>query len=568
MQRNLSKLSQQVYDLVIVGGGIYGAIAFWDATLRGLSVALIEKGDFGGATSSNSSKIGHGGLRYLQHADFKRMRESIRARTTLMRIAPHLVYYQPYLMPTYGHGVKGREVMAIAMKLNDLISIDRKWVKDPSKRIPDTKTISKKECLRLVPGIKKEKLSGGAIWYDGQMVNTERLLLSFVFSAVQHGGHAANYAEVIDFLGYRNSVSGVHVRDVLTGNTFDVQARMVLNMAGPWVQKVMNFTSRQMTQPRVALSKAFTIVTRPLTKDFALAMYVKPMYQDKNSLVNKGANLIFAIPWRKHSMIGSLHLPYNGDPDHFQITEDELQAFIDQINEAHPPAKLTREDVLYVFSGMVPSTAPGSSAPLKHHHIFDHEKEDDIKGLISVVGVKYTTARNVAEEAINEVFEKLDRKSPACRTARRPIMGGNIPDFQKYLYEQIEKNKSMDLSEGHTRRLIRNYGTRYPDVLKYISVDPRLAETLTGAEVLKAEIVHSIHNEMAQRLSDLVFRRTEIGTLGYPGEVVIRECAEIMAQELGWNQNRMELEIKDTDAFFAAHLAKPALGNSFIEKVA
>ncbi|MCG8605140.1 FAD-dependent oxidoreductase, partial [bacterium] len=191
MERNLSKLQASKFDVLIIGAGIYGAWTAWDAAQRGLSVALIDKGDFGAATSSNSLKIVHGGLRYLQHADIKRVRESTAERRTLMRVAPHLIHPMPCVMPTYGHALRGKEVMQTALFLNDLICFDRNRLSDPQKHIPRGRVVSRKECLRLIPGIDETGLSGGALWHDCQLYNSERMLMSILHSAVNVGAVVA-----------------------------------------------------------------------------------------------------------------------------------------------------------------------------------------------------------------------------------------------------------------------------------------------------------------------------------------------------------------------------------------
>jgi glycerol-3-phosphate dehydrogenase len=179
MTRNLANLSSRVYDVLVIGGGIYGVCIVWDAVLRGLSVALVEKGDFGSATSANSLRVIHGGLRYLQHGDIARMRQSIRERTTFMRIAPHLVHPLPILLPTYGHGLRGKEVLSVASSLDKIIGFDRKRLPDPQKHLPGSRLISKEECIRLFPYVEKENLTGGVIIHDCQMLSSERLVLSF-----------------------------------------------------------------------------------------------------------------------------------------------------------------------------------------------------------------------------------------------------------------------------------------------------------------------------------------------------------------------------------------------------
>ena len=233
MKRNIARMSNKTYDLLIVGGGIYGATCAWDAASRGLSVALLDKGDFGSENSSNSQKIIHGGLRYLQHGDFGRMRESIRERTTLMRIAPHLVHPMPCIIPTYGHIM--RFAMPFALKIFNLASFDRNRLNDPQKHIPDARIISKEDCLRLIPGIMANGLAGGLIWHDSQAYNTERLVLSFIRSAEKAGADVANYLEVVGFLMDGNRVTGVKARDILDDHELEFQAKIVLNASGAWV---------------------------------------------------------------------------------------------------------------------------------------------------------------------------------------------------------------------------------------------------------------------------------------------------------------------------------------------
>jgi len=239
MKRDLNKLSQEEYDVVIVGAGIYGVTTAWDATLRGLKVALIDKGDFGNATSSNSLKIIHGGLRYLQHLDIKRMRESIHERVVLMRIAPHLVYPIPVVMPTYSYKLKSRPAMFAALLANDIVGFDRNQLNDPHKYMPRGYTISKDKVQDYIPGYEKYNLNGGAIWYDCQCYNTERLLLSFVISSANNGADVANYVKVVGLLKNDDRVIGLKVQDTLTGEEFEIRSKIIVNNSGPWVDKVL-----------------------------------------------------------------------------------------------------------------------------------------------------------------------------------------------------------------------------------------------------------------------------------------------------------------------------------------
>ena len=515
MQRNLQAIANSTYDVLVIGGGIYGACVAWEATLRGLSVALVELADFGGATSANSLKIIHGGLRYLQHADFKRMRESIHERTTLMRIAPHLVHPLPVMIPTYGHGMKGKEALRVAMALNDLISCDRNRLEDRQKHIPPGRILSKEECLRRLPGIPEERLTGAALFYDAQVYNSERLTLAFIRSAEQAGAAVANYVEVTGFI-HRDGIAGVRAKDVLTNSSFEIRAKTTINTSGPWLNRVLSLLGQP--QPPRRLARAMNIVTRPL-------------FNDAVGLSSQG-RFLFIVPWRGYSMIGTDYAPWRGKPE-VTITEQDLQTFLDQINLACPSLNLTREDVSFVHAGLLPSsglTPTGEPLLSKHYQLYDHA-QDGFSGLVSIAGVKYTTARDVAQKVVDYVFKSWGQKPPRSLSSVQPLHGAMAVSTIA---------NPLGLSEPVMRRLVYNYGSAYRDVLKYLPHDSDRPE-----QVLKAETIHAVREEMAQKLSDVVLRRTELGTAGHPGDDVLAICAQTMGAELGWSLTKLEQEQQD-----------------------
>jgi len=543
-----------VYDLLIIGGGIYGACVAWDASLRGLSVALVEKSDFGSATSANSLKIIHGGLRYLQHADFRRMRESIRERTTLMRIAPHLVHPLPVLIPTYGHGMRGKEVLSVALVVNDLVSFDRNRLDDPQKHIPRGRTISRRECLQLLPGIPEQGLTGGAIFYDAQVYNSERFTLSFLRPAAKAGAHLANYVEVTGFLQEGDRVTGVEAKDLLTGDRFDIRAKMVLNICGPWVNHVLGLLNGRRPQPGVRCAKAINLMTRRLFHTYAVGVLGQNGYRDADAVISKGSRFLFITPWRGQSLIGTAYTVYNEDPDDFKVTEKDVQNLLNEINQACPSASLKREEISFVHGGLVPMSETdretGYVQLAKHYQIHDHRNEG-VKGLLSVVGVKYTTARHVAERVIDLVFEMRGQKPPRSTSSITPLHGGQIERFETFLHTEIGK-RPYGLDEEAIRRLIYNYGSAYPEVLRYLDRDVHGGQKRTDRlAVLEAEILHGVHEEMAQKLTDVVFCRTELGTAGHPGDDILRFCAEVMGTELGWSEARIRRELQEVNEVFA-----------------
>ena len=435
MKRDTARLSNKEYDLLIIGGGIYGAAAVWDAASRGLSVALVDKDDFGSKNSSKSQKTIHGGLRYIQHGDFKRMRESICERTNLMRIAPHLVHPMPCIIPTYGRIMPF--IMPIALKVFDIASFDRNRLSDPQKHVPNGKTISKEECNRLIPGIQNEGLKGASIWYDSQAYNTERLVLSFIRSAEKAGADVANYLEVIGFPMDGNRVTGVKARDILDDYELEFQAKVVLNASGAWVDHILGLLKTPISH-RIALAKMHLIVVnRVFVKDCAFGVKFKKEFKDGDAVINKGYRLLFISPWRNYSLIGTAQEQYRGDPEDLETTEDDIQRFIEEVNEAYPYAALTRKDVSFFYEGLIPidKVNPDGDVKLsKKNKIYDHKKEG-IEGLISIVSVKYTTARNVAQMITDMVFKKIGKKPPKCTTMNTPIYGGDI-DLSFYLQEQ------------------------------------------------------------------------------------------------------------------------------------
>lgn len=555
MERDISQLSEKVYDVLIIGGGIYGAWAAWDAALRGLSVALVDKGDFGSATSSNTMKIIHGGLRYLQQADFIRMRQSIQERSILMSVAPHLVHPLPFLMPTYGHFMKSKEIMYFALKINSIIGFDRNRLNDPQKYLPGGLVISKSECIKLFPGVNEKELTGGAIWYDCQLYNSERMVLSILKSAERAGTALTNYVEVTGFLKYGNRVTGVKATDVLTKDELDIRAKVVVNTSGPWVNDVLHALNGFYRNPAILLSKAMNIVVnRQLIPKYAVGLSSPFEFTNGDNVVNKGSRLIFITPWRAFSLIGTTYVPFDDNPNNLRITEKDIQNLIDEANKAYPAASLKQKDISFFHGGLLPMDSSSSSEVrlTKKYQIWDHAKFDGIEGLISVVGVKYTTARSVIEKAIDLVLKKLGKKTSRCLTKTTPVHGGHIERFRDFLARETEK-REWDFDNEVIKHLVYNYGSEYPGVLKYIDDNSDWKRTLDGSsQVIGAEVVYGIREEMAQKLTDVVFRRTELGSSGNPGENALKACADIMERELDWDKARTQRELDETRAAFSA----------------
>ncbi len=549
MKRDLEALSNTEFDVVVIGAGIYGVATAWDAALRGLKVALVDQGDLGNATSANSLKIIHGGLRYLQNFDIKRMRESINERMVMMRIAPHLIYPMPVIMPTYSNKMKSRPAMAMALIANDIIGFDRNQSADPHKFMPRGFTISKKEVQKYVPGYTKYNLNGGAIWYDCQCYNTERLLLSFVLSAAEQGAQVGNYLKAVDLLHRDHQVTGVKVEDQLTGAKIEIRAKMVVNNAGPWVDTILANLNGKAPEPKFKLSTAMNLVVkRKLLKTHAAGLSGPYRYVHPDGKEYKSFRMLFFAPWRDYTIIGTNHLPYPGTQENYKVTENEIQDFLGAVNKAYPGVNIQRSEVSFFYGGFLPMAAQnpvsGEVMLQRHYKIFDHAKTDQTEGLLSIVGVKYTTARDVAQRTVDLIFQKSGQTSPACLTKTTALYGGEIDRFEEFTSRAIKTNP-YQLKAEVMRHLCYNYGSRYHEILQYGQENPNLVKTLPNSkEVLQAEVIHAVRAEMAVHLADVVLRRTDLGSGENPGVATLEKVAEIMGKELGWNKARQKEEIE------------------------
>ena len=551
MHRNLQQLAREPYDLLIIGGGVNGMAAAWDASLRGLKVALVEKGDYGAQTSSATLKIVHGGLRYLQHLDFRRMRENIRERRLMLQLAPHLVEPISFVVPTRGILREGQPLLATAVLLNDLLSVDRnKGQEDPARRIPNGRfMLSKRECLDKVPGYADLKgINGGVQFYDASMYNSERLSLSFGLSAAEQGADMANYTEVIKLIRRGDRIEAARVKDLLTGDEFEIRADMILNMSGPWSDIVSALSDDVPPKRSVLRSKGIQLVAPSLSKDVGFAF--PTTYYDPDAVITRSGRNFFVMPWRGVSLIGTTDTVYEGDPDDFSITAADVQEFIDDINTFFPAAQLKFEDVPFAFGGLRPITEcnlESGSTVSRRYEISDHQKDLGLRNMISVIGVKYTTCRLLAEKVINRVFEMSDRTSPRVVTDRTPLVGGEIDQFEPYMADQLARRPER-ISEFTMRHLVRSYGTRSQALLQLAEQEPDLGATVPGSdEVILAEIAHAARHESAVHLVDAVLCRTDLGTKGHPGTQALDACAQLMAKELGWDAPRMQQEVEQTE---------------------
>jgi glycerol-3-phosphate dehydrogenase len=482
VKRDLAALCGRDWDVAVIGGGVYGAAVAWDAAQRGLAVALLERDDFGAGVSWNSLKTIHGGMRYLQKLDLGRLRESARERATLLAIAPELVRPLPVMVPTYGHGTTGREALALGLRLNDWLTRDRNRSLPPSHRIPGARTVSAAEALRLVPGLARRGLSGAALWHDAQATSTERLTIGFLHAAAAAGAAAANHAEAVSLLRAADRVAGVAVRDTLGGGTIEVRARMVVNAAGPWADDVLAMGG--LARPRAPLLRARNLVLRRA-----------PVVPFAVGAKSEG-RFLFLVPWEGHTIVGTSYEPAESPPS------DPLD-FLDEASRTFPWAGIESGAATLVHEGLVPGR-DGALGLSTRPRLHDHEAEDGLPGLVSLQGVKYTTARAVAQRAVDLVVRRLGRAAPLCRTAVTPLPG---------------------------------------------------ARPLCGP--LEDRVLCAVREEMALTLADAVLRRLDLGTAGPPPAAALLAVSGAMAAELGWDSGRERAEQDALAGFYARSLQSP-----------
>ena len=553
MRRDLSHLSTTDFDVVVVGGGICGAAAAWDAAQRGLSVALLERIDFSGGTSAESLKVVHGGIRYLQHLDVVRVRESSRERSALLRIAPHLVHPMPFVVPTYGHGMQGGEALMAAFALLSLLTLDRnRGITDPARRVPRGHLVSRRTALEWFPGLNAERLTGAGVFYDGQMYNPPRLVWAFVRSALKAGAVAANHCEVTGFIRRDRKVTAVTVEDRLGGDRFEVRGRVVINAAGPYAEALLVRGGIRAPSAAIPFSRDMALVIRRrLVTDRALGLQTR--YEDPSAVLSRGRRHIFLVPWLGSTLIGVNSKIWRDDPYTLHVPDAEVDGFLEEINEADPALGLTRGDVGLVMAGLLPidqgNEADGNVSFGKRPLLFDNARTDGVDNLITAIVNRYTIARGTAEEAVDLAVRKLGRSSPRSRTRVTPLYGGRVPSFER-LVGEVAAELPADLPRSVAEHLAHNHGSAYADVLREARERQSWLRPLPGSEVLRAEIVHAVRQEMACKLGDAVFRRTDLATAGDPGAPALEEAADLMAAELAWSPERRAAELRDVRARF------------------
>jgi glycerol-3-phosphate dehydrogenase len=531
---------ERPFDLIVIGAGINGAGIARDATLRGLSVLLVDKGDVGAGTTSRSTRLVHGGLRYLEHFEVPLVRESLRERETLLRIAPHLVHPLSFLLPIYEEHKRRPALIRMGMMAYDALSLD--------KSLERHRMLSRDEALRREPGLRSEGLRAAAAYYDAQAEYPERLALENALDARRMGAVVLPYMRVTALergVGGRDRVTGVALHDGLHDAEHLARGALVVNATGPWVDELLGEAAGP--QRLIGGTKGSHLVVEPFPGAPREAVYAEAVGDGRP---------YFVVPWNGLYLIGTTDTRYDGDLDDVVATDEEIAYLIEETNALIPGAALTPEQVLYTYAGVRPLPAPGvvpdgrrgngeEGAITRSHVIHDHaavrEPVEPIEGLLSIVGGKITTYRRLAEETVDLAVKKLGRKAGKCRTHQLPLPGGTAYPFAGFR-ERFRVTSGLPVETAD--RLLRIYGTRAAEALDFADGAPELREPFdpdTGA--IGVEVLFSLRTEMAETLADVLQRRTLVGYGAHAGLEAAAAAAELAVRHAGWSDGRAAREV-------------------------
>jgi len=521
--RDFSKLAETEYDLAIIGGGMIGTGVARDAAMRGLRTVLFEKEDFCYGTSGRSSRMIHGGLRYLANYDFGLVREGLREREIVLRIAPHLVRPLKFLIPVYGESYLHKMKLKIGMILYDLLSYD--------KSLPRHKYLDKEKVLEAEPALAETGLQGAYVYYDSQIALTERLCMENVVSASRHGAVLLNHAKVVGLVKEGNAITGVKVHNALSSESARFLARLVVNMGGPWLDEVVR-ELRPKEKPLARTTKGIHLVTPKVTND-ALALFASD------------GRAYFVMPWIGFSLVGTTDTDYEQDIDAVRADAHDVKYLRTEVQRAFPRASWDR--IFYTIAGvrsLLRVEGVKESSVTRRHVIYDHENKEGLGGLVSVIGGKLTAYRGIAKDIVDVACRKLDVRA-VCMTANKSLPGADPIGLERVRLNMDSLASEYGITAEELDHLVSLYGSRCSEVLEYVKTDKRLSERICETNLdIMAEIIHAIEKESALTLTDFMLRRSLIGFRQCEGLDCRMKVGKKMGEILGWSDHEVASQIQ------------------------
>ena len=531
----LAGLGAQPFDAVIIGGGMAGAVVARDLALRGLSCVLIEKADFASGTTSRSSKLIHGGLRYLELFDFALVRESLRERERLARLAPQLVQPLPFLVPVYRGGTRSLIKVRIGLRLYDLLT--------PGKRTERYRTIDAGQALTLEPSVRLEDLLGAGYYFDDLLLSPERLCLENILAARRAGAHALNYVQAEEFAGRPDGGLTVRVRDLVGGDVGTLAGRVLVNAAGPWVDRIRALAGVEERGLRILRTTKGAHVVLPRLTDRAVYLST----QDER--------LVFVIPWRDFSLVGTTDTDFADNPDRVWATRADVTYLLDETRRVLADPRVTEANIVYTYAGVRPLTFESGSEHGKRASAVSRQHRVVAEGpggrFLSITGTKLTCFRSLAQNVGETVVRALGRGGPS-RTAALALDGSDEEASAleaRAMLDVTEAVRASGLEPEQVETLVATYGRRARAVLDLARRLPGGTERLckTAPDIV-AQLHWAVETELAVSLQDVLLRRTGLGT----GPCLGLDCAPAIAQRmgalLGWSARRTEAEL---DAYHA-----------------
>ena len=529
-----NKLNKE-FDLIVIGGGINGCGIARDASERGLSVLLLEKNDFGSGCTSASTRIIHGGLRYLEYAEFGLVRESLKEREILLRNANHLVKPLEFLLPIYKSSHRNHWIIKAGMLLYDALSFGKSLVSH--------KMLSVNEVKSLEPSIVDSDIDSAAVYYDCQVAVPERLCLENVLMASSNSALVLNHTEVVDIKINNGAIASIDFMDTLLNKKYSAKGKIIINASGPWVDNLCNYTHINIKKQIGATKGSHIIIKQfPLGPKHALIIQAK-----------SDGRFFFIIPWLNYYLIGTTDGFYNGDLNDVHASKDEINYLLNETNLVLKEKKLTLDDVLYTYSGIRPLPYSGREkgkdpGSVTRNHIIHHHKNDGINNFISIIGGKITTYRNLSEQVVNYVYKKLNCEFVPTKTKDIPLIGATKGDFEKYKntnFKKYKKKYDLDIEDDILLHIINWYGKRSSEVFDILRSDNNLGRLISayGLDV-RAQIEYSIKNELAFTITDVI-RRLSLGFSENLGEDSVVEIVKYLQMYYSYSLKEIENQISD-----------------------
>ena len=528
-QDDLDRLRKETFDLLVIGGGVTGAGIALDAATRGLSVAMVEQRDFAAGTSSRSSKLIHGGLRYLEQFNFGLVREALKERGLLLQeLAPHLVRPVPFLFPLT-HPVWERFYIGAGVQLYDRLG--------GSKHLPGHRHLTRRGAISVMPSLRDDAFVGAIRYFDAQ-VDDARHTMEIARTAAAYGAVTTISTRVNDLLREGERVVGARVRDQESGEEIDVQARQVINATGVWTDEVQDLVGRGRIKVRAS-------------KGIHLVVPRDRIHGDSGLILRTETSVLFVIPWGRHWILGTTDTDWNLDLAHPAASASDIQYVLDHVNRVLR-VPLTHEDVEGVYAGLRPLLSGEDEATSQLSR--EHAVVQTVAGLITVAGGKYTTYRVMAEDAVDAAARNLPQRVPSSVTDRTPLLGAE--GYHALWNRRDRLAADAGLHVTRIEHLLDRYGALITELLAMLEERPELAERIDGADdYLKVEAVYAASHEGARHLDDLLTRRTRISIETFDrGKAAARDVAPLMAEVLGWDDDDIAREIEHYDARVEAEL--------------